>query len=101
MPKLDRIAEKRNTYDDIESANQKAASKIKIAPKPAGQLGSGFTKLDTPKQPEQGHGQTKASRNSVGGRWLPGPGNQRKGKASPSSEESFLKQRKNKEMSKK
>jgi hypothetical protein len=95
----DRISYKNDTYDEMADANRREATKIKIGPKPAGQLTNGFTTLDTPKQRLQGHAQTKSERNSVGSRWRPGPGNQHKGKASPSSEESFLKQRKNHESS--
>jgi hypothetical protein len=87
-------------YDRNAELPDRPETKIKMAPKAKGMLSTGFNKLDTPKQPEQAHAQTKSERDSVGSRWRPGPGNQHKGKASPSSEESFLKQAKNKESSK-
>ncbi len=100
----DRIAYKNDTYDEMADANRKAATKIKITSKAAGQLSSGYTKLDTPKQPENAHAQTKAERSSVGSSW-PGPkgrvGKVLHGSKSPSSAESFLKQKKNHEATRK
>lgn len=93
----DRISYKNDTYDQMEDENRKTASKIKVAAKPAGQLAQGFSQVDMPKELKQGHFQTTSERDRVSTRWRPGPGKQHKGKASPSSEESFLKQRKNHE----
>lgn len=92
---MDRIANKNDTMDKMENANRKASTEIKIAPKAKGELSSGYSKIATPAQPDQAHAQTKAERASVGGRWQ--VGKQLHGTASPSSEESFLKQKKNHE----
>lgn len=44
-------------------------TKIKIAPKPAGELADGYSKIKTPELKISGHEQTKSERNSVGGPW--------------------------------
>lgn len=97
---MDRLAYKNDTYDELADANRKASTEIKIAAKPKGQLSDGYTKLSAPAHSDRDHhSQTKAERSSVGGRYR--TGHKLHGKASPSSEESFLKQRKNHESSSK
>jgi hypothetical protein len=95
---MSRVTDRADWYDRKANVPEPPdAGKLKIPAKAKGILSTGFNKLDTPKQPDSAHMQTKSERNSVGSRWTPGPGNQHKGKASPSSAESFLKQRRNKE----
>lgn len=80
---------------DPKVPEQEASKSIKIAPKAKGELSSGYSKLAMPAPLAQGHAQTKSERSSVGARYR--TDGKLHGKASPSSEESFLKQRASKE----
>jgi hypothetical protein len=83
-------------YDRNAELPEREESKVKIAPKAKGQLADGFSKLSMPVQSEKDfHAQTKSERNSVGSRFT--VGQQLHGKASPSSEESFVKPKASKE----
>ena len=82
-------------YNRAPQVPEVEKSNIKIAPKAKGQLADGFVKKDMPAEPKQGHAQTNSERNSVGSRFT--VGQQLHGKASPSSEESFVKPKASKE----
>jgi len=100
---FDRIAQKNDTYDEMADANRKAATDgAKMSPRGAGALATGFNPIKTPAQPTSAyHAQTKAERNTVAGPYSSDNGKQHKGKASPSSEESWVKTKKNHEYSEK
>lgn len=103
MPKkqsktTDRLNYKHDLYDELGEAAYQEATKIKIAPKDKGILSVGFSKPNVPEDKTPKHLQLASTRDRVGSKW-PGPGKKLHGKASPSSEESFMRQAKNKEQS--
>jgi len=68
------ITDRNEWYDRNADLPERPETTVKIAPKAKGELAIGYSKLDMPKAPEQGHLTTKSERSSVGGVW------QRKGK---------------------
>jgi hypothetical protein len=90
MAKQNQVERRKEFYNDLP---QDRASSIKAAPKQKGILEEGFNKLEMPKDKSKQHLQIASERSRVGSKW-PGPGKKpSKGKASPSSRESFLRQK--------
>jgi len=92
----ERQVNRENWYNkDPKAPEQEASKSIKIAPKAKGELADGFSKVSMPAPKDDGHMQTKSTRDSVGGRWR--AGEQLHGKASPASEADCVKVKPNHE----
>lgn len=63
------IIDREAWYDRQADLPADKETQIKIAPKPAGELADGYSKIKTPELKESGHQQTKSERASVGGPW--------------------------------
>jgi hypothetical protein len=93
---MSRITEREEWYSRNAELPERPETKVKIAPKAKGELSQGFIKKDMPVQSEKDfHAQTKAERSSVGAAYK--TDGKLHGKASPSSEESFVKPKASKE----